>query len=241
MPNAKKIQTAKELPLGKKIKWVLKNSELGKTKGTRIQINELENGYVSGLIKSPLFTGMSIVKRHSKIQGYLKKKTVRFGTGKNHRPPDGCACRPGIRQSRHIIPSAATQKPSLHRPQKPARFMVSPFQRSRVRAKLSDEFVKRFGIQLGKKLRPFRMRCARTDNARIPRDSRFQFRFAGTYSRRNFIKQLFAAFRIQQHDGSSLVVIHLRVDRSDIPVIAERNIGNTGDLSVTYIFFRKFL
>lgn len=73
MPNAKKIQTAKELPLGKKLKWVLKNSELGKTKGTRIQINELENGYVSGLIKSPLFTGMSIVKRHSKIQGYLRK------------------------------------------------------------------------------------------------------------------------------------------------------------------------
>ncbi len=73
MPNAKKIQTAKELPLGKKIKWVLKNSELGKTKGTRIQINELENGYVSGLIKSPFFTGMSIVKRHSKIQGYLRK------------------------------------------------------------------------------------------------------------------------------------------------------------------------
>ena len=28
---------------------------------------------MSGLIKSPLFTGMSIVKRHSKIQGYLKK------------------------------------------------------------------------------------------------------------------------------------------------------------------------
>ncbi len=73
MPNAKKIQTENKPTLGKKLKRVLKNSELGKTKGTRIQINELENGYVSGLIKSPLFTGMSIVKRHSKIQGYLRK------------------------------------------------------------------------------------------------------------------------------------------------------------------------
>lgn len=73
MPSAKKSQTAKEVTLGKKLRQVLKNSEIGKMKGTRIRIEELENGYVSGLIKSPLFTGMSIVKRHSKIQGCLRK------------------------------------------------------------------------------------------------------------------------------------------------------------------------
>lgn len=64
----------KGLSLKDRVRAVLKSSEFGNAKGTRIKLEESEDGFVRGLINSPKFTGLDIAARQLAIRKSLKGK-----------------------------------------------------------------------------------------------------------------------------------------------------------------------
>ena len=48
------------LSLKNRLRAVLKASDFGAVKGARIRLEETEDGYIRGLIYSPMFTGVDV-------------------------------------------------------------------------------------------------------------------------------------------------------------------------------------
>lgn len=71
----RKIKTASEdLPLKERVRMVLKTSDFGNVKGARIKVTESEDGYIRGLVNSPMFTGVDVASRQVAIRNSLKGK-----------------------------------------------------------------------------------------------------------------------------------------------------------------------
>lgn len=62
------------LSLKNRLRAVLKASDFGAVKGARIRLEETEDGYIRGLIYSPMFTGVDVEARHVAIRASLKGK-----------------------------------------------------------------------------------------------------------------------------------------------------------------------
>ena len=69
MPTKKALQ-----PLKDRLRAALKAADFGSVKGARILIRETEDGYIRGLVNSPMFTGVDIDERHVSIRKALKGK-----------------------------------------------------------------------------------------------------------------------------------------------------------------------
>ena len=77
MENKKIKTTPKEIPLKERVRMVLKTSAFGNVKGARIKVTESEDGYIRGLVNSPMFTGVDIATRQVAIRNSLKGKFTR--------------------------------------------------------------------------------------------------------------------------------------------------------------------
>ena len=74
MENRKIKTAAKDVPLKERVRMVLKTSAYGNVKGARIKVTESEDGYIRGLVNSPMFTGADVASRQLAIRNSLKGK-----------------------------------------------------------------------------------------------------------------------------------------------------------------------
>lgn len=77
MENKKIKTTPKDISLKERVRMVLKTSAFGNVKGARIKVTESEDGYIRGLVNSPMFTGVDIATRQVAIRNSLKGKFTR--------------------------------------------------------------------------------------------------------------------------------------------------------------------
>lgn len=153
---------------------------------------------------------------------------------------------PKIRENPRTFPAAQGRDYLPHNlpldpPEQSPHTDIRPFQRLREGAIHLYQLVEGVSAQVGEEFGALGVRFAGADDAGVTGDGVFDLGVALGDLARNGLKQSLTMFSIQQNDGCSLVIVHFGVILGYTPVVAQGDVGDTGQLAVMAIIARCIL